>query len=138
MSTQEEPAFPFDGDTLDLLRVLNERLGQNHTALTDSQAVLSTTTQVLAGVLRRLQRPDLDAAPFATDIDDVDRRLLALLDRGEKVDSIPRMLGLTRYDMRARMNRMYDLTGSARPFQFGRAACSRLWIPADPGTPRQV
>lgn len=125
---------------LDAVSVLTTHLQAAHATLTDGQTALTenyrTVTRLLADVRLRLANPDRGDGPYDDLIDDVDRRLIALLDRGTKRTALAAEADITPYDMSRRIRRLYDVTGSTMQFQFGRACVSRLWVPPDPGTPR--
>lgn len=115
------------------LEAAHATYARGHAALVDNYR---TATQLLSALALELAKPDRTPAESDSPIDAVDRRLIALLADGKKRQTLHNDAGISQREVRTRLERLYRMTGSQTQFQFGRACVSRLWLPADPGTPR--
>jgi hypothetical protein len=130
-----------DDTTSDAVRALTAHLETAHATFTTGQAALvdnyETVSRLLANVRLTLANPELGSGPYDDLIDDTDRRLIALLAAGKTRPVMAAEAGITQYEMNQRLKHLYELTGSTMLFEFGVRCVSRLWLPADPGSPRR-
>jgi len=130
------------GEANEVLHALTAHLEMAHATFTSGQAALvdhyRTASQLLANIRLHLANPSMGSGPYDDLIDSTDRALLAALNQGKTRAAAAAAAGIGRHETNDRMRRMYDLTGSTMQFEFGRAAVSRLWVPADPGSPRSM
>lgn len=131
-----------DDEARDAVRALTAHLEAAHATYTDAHAALMddyrTATQLFAGLVFELANPGVAADPSDSRIDAIDRRLIELLGEGKKRHTLHTDVGIGPREVRTRLERLYDMTGSQTQFQFARACVSRGWLPADPGTPRRT
>lgn len=122
-------------ETLEALQRVS--LGLDHAIrfLTDRhravEQALRETTLVLGEVLRAHAAPDVRV--FATQVDDVDLKLLAALDRGLTQRQVCKELHLSEHEVKARIRRLHAVTRTKRAFDLGRVSAARSWVAWDPG-----
>ncbi len=121
------------------LREVAGELARGHDTLVASHDALLARYAELAHALvalsRRLGTGLGDAVPVGADgdlLDDVDRDILAALDRGTLHTQLARDLGIARRTVNRRLQRLRRITGTTSPFQLGRAAAALGWLPATP------
>ena len=117
------------------LEAAHASYARGHAALVDTYR---TATHLLSALALDLANPDLTGAAPDSAVDAIDLRLIALLGEGKKRHALHNDVGIGQREVRTRLERLYGMTGSQTQFQFGRACVSRLWLAADPGTPRPM